>query len=209
MNARSLTEGRFPAGNFMHSDVSFDGKRVYFAFCEAERSPERWRDPATMDRYYHVYEMPAGGGSVRKLTEGRYDHFNPTCLPDGRMMLVSTRRGGYHRCGGGPCYVYTLTLMEPGGSSGAASDEAIYPVSFHETNEWDPTILNNGRILYTPGTTSTATPFSIRTFGRSVRTGRTCGSTSATTRSLRTAFGNPARFRARRRLLRSPDRTMV
>ena len=149
MNARSLTEGRFPAGNFMHSDVSFDGKRVYFAFCEAPRSPERWRDPATMDRYYHIYEMPADGSSVKKLTGGSFDHFNPTCFPDGRMMLVSTRRGGYHRCGGGPCYVYTLTLMEPGGSSGAAPEEAIYPVSFHETNEWDPAILNNGRILYT------------------------------------------------------------
>lgn len=86
MEARSLTEGQFPDGNFMHSEVSYDGQKIYFAFCEAERSPERWRDPATMDRYYQVYEMLAEGKDVRKLTEGSFDHFNPTCLPDGGMI---------------------------------------------------------------------------------------------------------------------------
>ena len=147
MAARSLTEQQFPPGNFMHSEVSFDGKRVYFAFCEADQSPERWRDPKTMDRHYHVYEMSPQGTDIRKLTEGSFDHFNPTCLPSGKILLVSTRRGGYHRCGGGPCYVYTLTLMDPAGSSNGSP--SIYPVSYHETNEWDPTVLNSGRILYT------------------------------------------------------------
>jgi len=147
MAVRSLTGQQFPPGNFMHSEVSFDGDRVYFAFCEAEESPERWRDPNTMDRHYQIYEMSDQGTDIRKLTDGNFDHFNPTCLPNGKLMLVSTRRGGFHRCGGGPCYVYTLTLMDPTGSPDGST--SIYPVSFHETNEWDPTVLNSGRILYT------------------------------------------------------------
>ncbi len=147
MSVRSLTEHHFPPGNFMHSEVSFDGKRIYFAFCEADRSPGRWRDPDTMDRHYHIYEMSVGGTMIERLTDGSFDHFNPTCLPNGKLMLVSTRRGGYHRCGGGPCYVYTLTVLDPTGSPDGGS--LIYPVSFHETNEWDPSALNDGRILYT------------------------------------------------------------
>ena len=147
MSVRSLTQHQFPPGNFMHTEVSFDGKRIYFAFCEADRSPGQWRDPETMDRHYQIYEMSARGTTIEKLTDGSFDHFNPTCLPNGSLLLVSTRRGGYHRCGSGPCYVYTLTALDPTGSLDGGS--FIYPLSFHETNEWDPSVLNDGRILYT------------------------------------------------------------
>ncbi|MDR2115336.1 MAG: hypothetical protein LBP87_03035 [Planctomycetaceae bacterium] len=142
MRIRSLTDGKFPQGNFMHPEICYDGGKIYFAFCETATSPKSWRDPETINRWYHLYEMNSDGSGLRQLTEGQYDDFNPTPLPDGKLIFVSTRRGGFHRCGAGPCNVYTLTTFDP-------NNGKIQPISFHETNEWDPIILNDGRVLYT------------------------------------------------------------
>ena len=145
MHIRSLTQ-HFPTGNYVHPEVRFDGQKIYFAYCEVAESPQRWRDPQAMERWYHLYEMNPDGTGVRQLTDGKFDDFNPTCLPDGNLIFISTRRGGFHRCGGGPCYVYTLATINPNGN---APQDQPRPISFHETNEWDPAILNDGRIIYT------------------------------------------------------------
>ena len=142
MRVRSLTDGQLPVGNFMHPEVCFNGLKIYFAFCAVAESPQRWRDPAVMYRRYHLYEMNIDGSGLRQLTEGPFDDFNPAPLPDGNLVFISTRRGGYHRCGGGPCYVYTLATLNP-------QNPVPRVISFHETNEWDPTVLNDGRIIYT------------------------------------------------------------
>ncbi|MGL6193355.1 MAG: TolB family protein, partial [Thermoguttaceae bacterium] len=149
MKNHPLTAGKLPQGSYMHPEVSHDGKKIYFAFCAADMSPSAWRDPDTMNRWYHIYELNSdGSGTLRKLTDGEFDDFNPTCLPDDSLLFVSTRRGGFHRCGGGPCFVYTLAKMNPG--NGPKGENSLpYPISFHETNEWDPSILNDGRIIYT------------------------------------------------------------
>lgn len=95
-----------------------------------------------LDRFYHLYETTPEGGAVRQLTSGPHDDFSPRELPDGRLVFISTRRGGFHRCGRGPCPTYTLAMAEADGSNPR-------PVSFHETHEWDPCVLNDGRIIYT------------------------------------------------------------
>ncbi len=56
---------------------------------------------------------------------------------------MSTRRGGKLRCGGGaPEVIYTLHRMDADGKN-------VRTLSFHETNEWNPSVMNDGRILYT------------------------------------------------------------
>jgi hypothetical protein len=82
------------------------------------------------------------GSGLRQLTDGPYDDFAPRYLPDGRILFVSTRRGGWHRCGNPGCETYTLTVANADGSD-------PYPLSFHETQEWDPAVLSDGRIIYT------------------------------------------------------------
>jgi hypothetical protein len=134
--------GSLPAGSYLHPEVSFDGKTVYFAFCPCEIAPAAWGDPRVLDRRYHLYRMNADGSDVQRLTDGPYDDFAPKCLPNGKLLFVSTRRGGFHRCGRGPCYVYSLTLCDADGSN-------AHPISFHETNEWDPALMHDGRVLYT------------------------------------------------------------
>jgi cytochrome c553 len=140
LNARVLAPEALPPGSFQHVDVSADGKRLLFAYCEAGTAPKDRE--SNLDRFYRLYEMGADGSGLRQLTAGAFDDFRPRYLPDGRILFLSTRRGGFHRCGRGPCAVYTLALAEADGSNPR-------PISFHETNEWDPVVTNDGRIVYT------------------------------------------------------------
>ena len=145
MKTRDITPTNLPLGSYMTPELSFDGETLLFAFCNTPTSPVLWRDPETMSRRYHLYKLPLNigkKGEAIQLTDGDFDDFAPLFMPDGDIVFCSTRRGGFHRCGAGPCYVYTLAR-----SKGDGSDP--HPISFHETNEWFPTLAHNGRILYT------------------------------------------------------------
>jgi hypothetical protein len=141
MHVRRLAKS-LPEGNYLHPAVSFDGSQIWFAFCECDAAPRQRREPECFERRYHLYRMSADGSSVKQLTDGPYDDFSPAELPSGKLLFISTRRGGFHRCGRGPCYVYTLATANGDGTN-------AHPISFHETNEWDPTVLHDGRVLYT------------------------------------------------------------
>ncbi len=137
---RQLAAGALPLGSYQHPEVSFDGRRVLFAYCHAETTPSNRE--SCLDRFYHLYEMATDGSGLRQLTDGPFDDFSPRYLPNGQILFVSTRRGGFHRCGRGPCPTYTLALAEADGANPR-------PISYHETHEWDPVVLDDGRILYT------------------------------------------------------------
>ncbi len=141
MRCRELIAGKLPSGSFQHPEVSFEGDRVLFSFCETPAPPE---DPIQghHGRYYHLYQMRADGGDLRRLTDGPFDDFAPRYLPDGRLLFVSTRRLGWHRCGNPGCENYTLTVADADGSGPRS-------LSHHETQEWDPAVLHDGRIVYT------------------------------------------------------------
>ena len=138
MQCRQLTN--LPPGTYQHPEVGWDGDQILFAFCEATTAPANRTDH--QERVYHIYQMAADGSDLRQLTSGPYDDFSPRYLPDGKLLFLSTRRGGFHRCGAGPCPVYTLAQANADGSDAR-------PLSYHETHEWDPAVLNDGRLIYT------------------------------------------------------------
>jgi hypothetical protein len=125
----------------MLPEVSWDAGRVLFAYCEAPTTPADTIQ-GHKSRYYHLYSVRPNGGDLRQITSGAYDDFAPRYLPDGRIVFISTRRGGWHRCGTPGCENYVLTVASADGRS-------IHPISFHETQEWDPAVLEDGRIVYT------------------------------------------------------------
>jgi len=135
MACRQLAPGKLPEGSYQTPELSYDATRILFSYCTT--------DPKQANaRYYHLYQMNADGSALRQLTEGALDDFSPRFLPNGKIVFVSTRRGGFHRCGSPGCPVYTLTLANPD-----ASD--IRLLSYHETQEWDPAVMHDGRIIYT------------------------------------------------------------
>ena len=79
--------------------------------------------------------------NLKQLTFGRNNDFDPCFLPSGRIVFISDRIGGNQRCGTRLCSTYTLHAMMPDGSD-------VMPLSYHDTNEWHPSVDNNGMIIY-------------------------------------------------------------
>ncbi len=137
------TEG----GSFLSPDVSFDGKRIAFAYVELRggMGHDFHTDPTrghwAPGRCYHVFSVNADGSDLRMLTDGTWNDFDPCFMPSGRIAFISERRGGYLRCGR-VCPTYTLYDMAPDGSG-------IECISYHETNEWHPSVTHDGMILWT------------------------------------------------------------
>ena len=140
--SRDLIAGRLPRGNYATPALSYDGQTIYFAY--AERADQKPAYGSEDQRFFHLYAMDADGGRLRRLTDGAWDDFDPCPLPDGNLVFISAQRGGYCRCNNPwePLPVYTLHRMDGEGKS-------IRTLSFHETNEWHPWVLNDGRLVYT------------------------------------------------------------
>jgi len=135
---------KLAGGSFLSPEVSFDGRTIYFAYSQAGAWPKYKGGTAyewTPECSYHIFKCRADGTGLVQLTDGPVDDFDPCELPNGRIVFISERRGGYLRCGR-HCPVYTMFSMEPDGSD-------IVCISFHETHEWHPSVTNDGMIVYT------------------------------------------------------------
>lgn len=137
------TEG----GSFLSPDLSFDGKSVAFAYveCQGGRGHDHHTDPSrghwAQGRSYHVFRMNLDGSDLRQLTDGTWNDFDPCFMPSGRIAFTSERRGGYLRCGR-VCPTFTVYDMAHDGND-------IRCLSFHETNEWHPSVNNDGLLVWT------------------------------------------------------------
>ncbi len=141
LKTRDLIAGRLPRGNFTTLSLGGDGHTVYFAY--AERAPEKPDFRSPQRRCFHLYTVQTDGSGLRQLTDGPNDDFDPCPLPDGGVAFMSTRRGGFGRCHNPwePLPTYTLHRMNGDGSG-------VQTLSWHETNEWHPSVLADGRIAH-------------------------------------------------------------
>jgi hypothetical protein len=128
---------KLEGGGFLSPDLSYDAQQILFAYTDVGQF-KTWKE----DSVFHIFKVNVDGTGLTQLTEGEHNDFDPTWLPDGRIVFVSDRRGGYGRCHPRTVPVYTLFIMNADGTG-------IEPLSFHETNEWHPSVDKNGQILYT------------------------------------------------------------
>ena len=112
---------------------------------------------AIAHRRYFIYECAADGSWVRQVTGcpgdpmetqgGRQtamiEDIDPCYLPDGGFVFSSTRGQNYGRCHWGR-YVPSFLLYRAD-----AGGKNIRQISFGEANEWEPAVMNDGRIAYT------------------------------------------------------------
>jgi hypothetical protein len=123
-------QGRELNGKFSGLELNWAGTELLFA---ATTAGEVW----------HIFKFNLATRQLAQLTDGPDDDFDPCFLPSGRIVFTSTRRGGIGRCVLTPqSLTYTLYSMEGDGSD-------IVCLSFHETNEWAPSVSHDGKIVYT------------------------------------------------------------
>ncbi len=147
---RAVVRDHLPPGAFYRPHLHPDATKFLFAY--ADHTPEN-----PNFRRYFLYEAAVDGSWVRQLTgtprdplktmDGRetvmIEDSDPCYLPDGGVVFVSTRSQNYGRCHGGR---YTPALMlyrcDKDGN-------AIRPLSYGIENETTPSVLRDGRVLYT------------------------------------------------------------
>jgi hypothetical protein len=147
LEAHDILEGQLSDGNIVEPQISYDGRKVLFSFvrCTGKSYDINQLDNRDNHDFYHIYEANVDGTGLRQLTNDAYDDLMPNYLPDGSIVFSSTRRGAHVRCFHRRCGTrwqsYTLYRMDADGGN-------IRPLSYHDTNEWYPSVMPSGQILY-------------------------------------------------------------
>ncbi len=125
--AKSLFGDR--VGSFWRPDVHFDGQKIVVSF-----QPEGHKS-------FHLYEVDREGKEVKQLTFGDYDDLDPVYTPDNHITFCSSRAHTYVRCMP-MTHAYAVSRCDADGKN-------IYVVSRNGEAEYMPSVLNDGRIIYT------------------------------------------------------------
>jgi len=110
-------------------DLSFDGSRALFCMKGED------------EKAYHLYEIGIHGNNLRQITSGGYSDIDPIYLPGNGYAFLSTRADVYAQCGMW-ARSYILTRCDADGSN-------IYILSPGTEPEFSPSLLDDGRILFT------------------------------------------------------------
>jgi hypothetical protein len=119
-----------PRGVIRDVDVSYDGRRILFAWKKSDRGDD-----------FHLYEMEADNGKIRQLTSGLgFADYEGCYLPNGDILFNSTR-----------C-VQTVECFHTEVSNLYACDKdggRLRRLSFDQVHTNYPTVLDDGRVVYT------------------------------------------------------------
>ncbi len=127
-----LTE-LYDAGNGIPRDpvADYDAKTIYFAYRPAGQVEHV---------YWNLIRMNVDGTGLKQLTSGPFHDYYPCPLPDGDLSFVSTRIGCRFLCWVPRAFaLYRMNLAS--GEMNRLSDANL--------TEWSPTIMRDGRILWT------------------------------------------------------------
>jgi len=118
-----------PKGQIMDCDVSFDGREILFS----------WRREG--NEGYHLWRVDADGSGLTQLTSGECHDYNACWLPDGGIAFISTRAAIVPLCWTTPAGA--LFRMDRDGHV-----ESLRRLSANYVNDFTPSVLLDGRILY-------------------------------------------------------------
>ena len=117
-----------PRGGVRDPQVSYQGDSILFSY----------RKGGTEN--YLLYEMNVDGSGLRQLTRGEYDDIEPTYLPCGDIVFVSTRCKRWVNC-----WLTQVAIMHRCDPNGGH----IRPLSSNNEQDNTPWPLPDGRLLYT------------------------------------------------------------
>jgi len=115
-------------GGVRDPQVHYDGGKILFAY----------RKGGTEN--YLLHEINVDGTGLRQLTTGQYDDFEPSYLPDGNIVFVSSRCKRWVNC-----WLTQVAVLHRCGPNG----ENVQAISSNNEQDNTPWPLPDGRILYT------------------------------------------------------------
>jgi len=130
-SSRTLFEP--PSGRMIqHLELHYDADRLLCSFPDEAGA-------------FQVFELTLDGGGLRQITKDTpadVDNGDACYLPEGRILFNSTR--GFHAvpCEDGSSYVAGLCIYDP-------ARDTTRMLTFDQESNWHPSMLNNGRVLYT------------------------------------------------------------
>ena len=116
-----------PTGTIRDPAVHYDGKRILFS----------WRKGGT--RVFHLYEIDVEGANLRQLTHSDYDDIEPTYLPDGGVMFISSRCKRWVNC-----WLTQVGVLYRCDANG----QNVRRISANVEHDNTPWVLPDGRVLY-------------------------------------------------------------
>ena len=151
---RSITNG---LGDVKDVNVSYDGKKLVFSLLKEDPTPNDDTDNPKWDIYIYDLEMD----SVERVIPSNFiadegEDVSPAFLPDGRIVFSSTRMSKSRSILldenlGKPQFspltedestkALVLHVMDADGDN-------IQQISFNQSHDLDPTVLSDGRILF-------------------------------------------------------------
>lgn len=141
LQGKTVTEGRMQGTQInrlgimgAQFDVDYDAKNVVFYWSTGNDGVA-----------YHLFNYNTETGDLVQLTDGRLCDYEPCFLPHGDIVFISQRTWSHSRCD--PQYF----TRQPAGQLFWVNPETkkIAQLSYHETNEMQPSIDNDGLIVYT------------------------------------------------------------
>jgi len=115
------------AGCIRDPQVHYEGTKLIFAYRKAGA------------HNYSLYEMNVDGSGLRRITSGPYDDYEPSYLPDGGIVFVSTRARRWVGCW--MTHVGTLHRCDASGGN-------IRMLSCNIEHDNTPAVLPDGRITF-------------------------------------------------------------
>ncbi|MBI9017984.1 MAG: discoidin domain-containing protein [Phycisphaerae bacterium] len=116
------------AGSVRDPIVHYDAKKILFSYRKGD------------ENNFHLWEINIDGSGLKQLTDGPYDDFEPTYLPDGKIMFVSSRGNRWVNC-----WLTQVAVLYRCDGDG----QNIHQISANIEHDNTPWVLPDGRILYT------------------------------------------------------------
>jgi hypothetical protein len=115
-------------GSVRDPQVHYDGKTILFSYRRGGEDP------------YHLYEMHWDGSGLKQLTDGPYDDFEATYLPDDGIVFVSSRCQRWVNC-----WLTQVAVLHRCDRDG----KNMRALSSNNEQDNTPWPLADGRLLYT------------------------------------------------------------
>ncbi|QZT38437.1 SUMF1/EgtB/PvdO family nonheme iron enzyme [Halosquirtibacter xylanolyticus] len=122
-----------PKEDYPITDVQlhWDGERIMFTSVSEK---DRW----------DLFEMKTDATGLHRVTdinEKDVDFFDGTYLPNGKIVVSATLGYNGVPCVNGKDRVGNLSLYDP-------KTKALRRLNFGQENDWDPVVMNNGKVMY-------------------------------------------------------------